>query len=119
KQFRLGLEANYDRDSFRLLAVRDNRLYEVRSDQVVYLASGTWVHDLSRDLRLGTLVSYRATDDEGGPDSETLLGRIELSYDVAENAIASLAYSRSERFADVKSVEYTENAITVGLRVGF
>lgn len=120
-RFDASLAGSYGRNNFLLLASYEMRDFEFQPDEKLLTTSGRWDRALTPDTRIGFSAGYRTAkeDDPGTEDTDTVLGRIQVTHDLAENFQALAAYSYSRRFADDESDEYTENAVTVGLRVTF
>lgn len=120
-RFQASLSGSYERSDFVLAAVYEERDFDFRPDEKLLTASARWTYALTPDTRLGVLGGYRTaeTDVSGGLDTETVLGRLQLTHNLAQNLQALAAYSYAQRFADDENDEYTENAVTLGLRVTF
>ena len=116
-----SLSGVYGRSDWVLLATHENRNFDFQADETLVTTSAQWNYALTQDTRFGTYLAYRFAefDAPGSNDTDTVLARIQLSHDLADNIATYAAYSRSERWADNDSSEYTENAVTLGLRVAF
>jgi uncharacterized protein (PEP-CTERM system associated) len=110
---------NYTRDQFSLTGTFERRDFQTQEDEDILEAAARWTHDLSPDLRVGSLLAYRRTDITMGEKDDTIIGRIDVSYDLAENAEIYAAYSYTQRFSNIPDDEYTENALTVGASLRF
>jgi uncharacterized protein (PEP-CTERM system associated) len=110
-----SLVSNYARDQFSLIGTFEHQDFlNVQPNEDVLYATGHWTHALSPNLRVGGTLGYRFTDVAGGERDDTFLGRIDLSYDLAENATVYTAYSFTRRISNIPTEEYTENALTIG-----
>ena len=115
-----SLVADYTRDQFNLLGSFEQRDFlGIQPNEDVLYATGRWTHDLSPNLRIGGTLGYRMSDTAGGERDDTFLGRIDLSYDLAENATVYTAYSYTQRVSNISTEEYTENALIIGGRLSF
>ena len=114
-----SLVGTYTRDQFSLTGTFERRDFQTQEDEDILAAAARWTHDLSRDLRVGSLLAYRRTDIAMGEKDDTIIGRIDVSYDLAENAEIYAAYSYTQRFSNIPDDEYTENALTVGASLRF
>jgi len=115
-----SLVGNYTRDHFSVISRFEHRnfLNEQPNDDVL-VAGAAWTHDLRSDLRVGGLISYRHSNEADDELDDTFIGRVDLAYDLAENATIFGAYSHTERLSNVSLSEYSENALTVGLSFNF
>jgi len=114
-----SLVGSYTRDQFSLTGTFERRDFQTQEDEDVLEAAASWTHDLSRDLRVGSLLGYRRTDITMGEKDDTIIGRVDVSYDLAENAVIFAAYSYTQRFSNVPDDEYAENALTIGASLRF
>ena len=120
KQAQASLVADYTRDQFNLLGSFEQRDFlGIQPNEDVLYATGRWTHDLSSNLRVGGTLGYRMSDTAGGERDDTFLGRIDLAYDLAENATVYTAYSYTQRLSNIATEEYTENALIIGGRLSF
>ena len=114
-----SLVGSYTRDHFSLTGTFERRDFQSQEDEDILEAVAQWTHDLSRDLRAGALLAYRRTEIAMGEQNDTVIGRVDVSYDLAENAVIYGAYSYTQRFSNNPTDEYTENALTIGASLRF
>lgn len=120
RRVEMRLTGQYPRDTVNLRVNREWRDFDVRSDEDFLLLRLDWDHRLTRIADLMGAVSYRIADQGGSLGrADTLLARLEYAQYLTRSAVASLAYARSQRFADLGFREYSENAVSLGLRVLF
>ena len=114
-----SLIGSYTRDQFSVTGTFERRNFQSQEDEDILEAAARWTHDLSPDLRAGAFIGYRKTDVTMGEEDDTIIGRVDVSYDLAENALIYAAYSYTQRFSNVPDEEYTENALTIGASLRF
>ncbi|WP_162913066.1 TIGR03016 family PEP-CTERM system-associated outer membrane protein [Rhodospirillaceae bacterium SYSU D60014] len=121
ERLQASLAGVYGRSDWVLLATHESRKFDFQSDETLITTSAQWNYALTESTRVGTYLAYRLAevDSPASNDTDTALARIQLSHDLADNIATFAAYSRSQRWADNESSEYTENAVTLGLRVAF
>lgn len=115
-----NMTGSYRRSTFGLDASVEQRDYEGRGDQDLMRISGSWRHQLTPITAVDGLITYWSADNQdGGFDHDTLIGILSYIYQINPKWEAVASYSRSQRFASDSEDEYTENAVTAGLRYFF
>lgn len=115
-----NVTGSYRRNTFGLDATVEQRKYEQRGDEDLMRVSGNWRRSLTPITAVSGLVSYQSTErQDGDSDYDTLIGILSYIYQINARWEAVTSYSRSQRFASNSDDEYTENAVTAGLRYSF
>jgi uncharacterized protein (PEP-CTERM system associated) len=120
KRFDASLIGDYNRDRFILSGLNEKRDFRIGIDETISGAGATWTRALSPQMHLLTTLSYRTTETEIGTDgNDTITGIVQVSHRLAADVVARAALIRAQRFANQSRDEYTENALTLGIRIGF
>lgn len=115
---RLGIAGDYGRDTFGITSTYTDREFEARTETTVTL-NANWSRELSRDLSSSLSLEASDVDSDDDDSEQTLAGTARISYNIAENARVFTGFSRTQRFTETVSDEYTENVIFFGGRLGF
>lgn len=120
KRALLALIGDYEPDQLSLVGRFENRDFDgAQPAEDVLGATASWTHTIFANLQFGMSGLYDRTREENGDDSDTIIGRVELIYKLAENASTWVSYAHAERFADLSADEYSENALTIGVHLDF
>ncbi|RMD62718.1 MAG: TIGR03016 family PEP-CTERM system-associated outer membrane protein [Alphaproteobacteria bacterium] len=124
KTFRLALTGTRGRNTFQIegsVEMSDELGNDlVAREENAYRIEGNWQRKLNPRTELGLNTSFeRSTfDPEDRTDTQYELGG-SLNYAVYTNISTFAAYTFTRQTSDVDSQEFTENLITVGLRMTF
>jgi uncharacterized protein (PEP-CTERM system associated) len=120
KRLDASLIGEYSRDRFIFSGLNEKRDFRAGLDETISGAGATWTHALTPQINLLTSVTYRQSEVETGTISnDTITGIVQVSQRLAPDVVARAALSRAQRMADQSGDEYTENALTLGVRIGF
>lgn len=120
--FRVGLNGTRDRDSFGInlsAEIEESDSGDAEDDETEYGVRANWGRVLTDRTRFSSSGEYEYIDLGTAIENEYTL-RAGLSYNVFRNVSANVNYTFRIRESDEgSSEEFTENAITVGLRANF
>ena len=124
KRFVASVTASFPRDTLRLIFVNDVREFDTRPSRTVQSFSSVYSRRLQRDLDVDVTLSYRSADTSSSATAtsgtqDTVTGQALLRHRLTKDLSASVAYTRTERFSDIASGEYTENAVLLSVRQAF
>ena len=117
----IGVSANLRRNFSRRLsgfATVNYRNTEVAVDFDACLATPI-TFGLDPAISLALQTAQCQTLSAGGSENTTVVGRIGASYRFYGNVAAFADYSRAERFSQEDFLEYSENAVVVGVTLDF
>jgi len=115
------LTSEIGRNTFSLAASKEKQkgLFSGTEDDAV-LVTGNWARQLSPRSSMNAFTSFERSTfgGDGRRDNEyTFIGS--FTYNIFENANATLSYSYKRRDSTLSSSKFTENAVTVGASYSF
>lgn len=124
KTFRVAFRADRGRNTYELSGAVENSEEEGglgnANDERAYRIDADWGRQMSPATRLDLFGSYERNEFEGQDrtDNEYGIGG-NLSYSVYTNIDAFASYVFRKQSSDDESGEFTENSVTVGIRMTF
>jgi uncharacterized protein (PEP-CTERM system associated) len=131
-RFRASLTGNYERNTVTLAGSTEEREYDVRDNERYVSAQLGWTRQLAPETDLFAGVGWRRVDSGNTPssvlaglsepiegDTDTITARIALTHAISKDVYGSVSLGRAQRYADDPSDEYTENSLTLGVRIVF
>ena len=120
KTFRLGLNGSRGRNTFAFNVAVQNQTTEPSGEEEDFITVGNrFSRRLNPRLTLNLFGGYERTEFDDGQVDDYYSATGGLDYQIYSNLVTGLRYGFQKQYSDIETSEYTENSITVHLRMTF
>jgi uncharacterized protein (PEP-CTERM system associated) len=116
--FLASLVGVYGRNRVTITGSVEQRQFDVGTE-TIGLARGVVTRALGPRASVSVSGFYRTDDSVLGVVTDTINGRVDLSYQIGQHATVFGGYSYTQRFTDIATGDYSEHVGTIGGRVTF
>lgn len=118
--FRLGLNGVRGRNTFGLNGtVQNEKVEPTGEEQDVISVGGRFARRMSPDLTLNLFAGYERSEFDDGQEDDEYTATLGLDYELYKNLQANLLYGFRLQKSTVETSEFSENRLTVNLRMTF